>query len=585
MRFPGFIGPSYTLQSVTVDAQRCVNLYLEIDETGTGNEGEPMSLVGTPGLRLLASLPTGPVRGVYLDSLGTLWAVGGNVLYQVSSTWSYTAIGTLNTSSGPVSFSDNGLEGVVVDNPDGYSWVLSASTNELPSSYASTATSFDAAAITLTSSSQFQQYLTGGFSQTVVLPVASTMVQGNGFNFVNLAVGNLIIQTSGGETLITLSQGSQAQVTCSNISGGTGTASWSYTKGSINSNTFGQIIDPNFLGATQVTFMDGYLIFNKPSSQEIFISPSLAVTPFDPTMFGSAEASPDNIVGQIVDQEFLYLCGSQSLEVFYDSAATFPFTRVPGTVAEIGCMSAFSIQKIQSMIFWLGQDKDGRGIVYQMQGFQPQRISTYALEKVISTLGDLSTARAWTYQQSGHAFYCLNLPGAETTWCYDVTTGKWHERAFFSEGTFQRHLADCHVYAYLTNVVGDYSSGNLYALDPEVFTDNGNPIVAERAAPHLSKDRNRIFHSSFELVMETGVGADGAGQGANPQAMLQWSNDGGHTWSNERWAPIGKIGAYKNRVKWNRLGQARDRVYRVRISDPVKRTLISAQIEIEEGAS
>ena len=115
MRFKGFIGPSYTLQSVDVDCQRSVNLYPEINEEGTGTEGEVVSLVSTPGLPLLCTLPTGPIRGNYTDSNGQLWAVGGNVLYQISSSWTYAAIGTLNTSTGPVSFSDNGSQVVVVD--------------------------------------------------------------------------------------------------------------------------------------------------------------------------------------------------------------------------------------------------------------------------------------------------------------------------------------------------------------------------------------------------------------------------------------------------------------------------------------
>src|SRR6185312_15958661 len=113
MRFPGFIGPSYTLQSVNVDSQRCVNLYPELNETGFGDEGEVASLVGTPGLKPLVTLPTGPIRGEYTDTQGQLWAVAGNVLYQISSIWTYTAIGTLNTDSGPVSFKDNGSRLVV----------------------------------------------------------------------------------------------------------------------------------------------------------------------------------------------------------------------------------------------------------------------------------------------------------------------------------------------------------------------------------------------------------------------------------------------------------------------------------------
>jgi hypothetical protein len=474
VRFPGFIGPSYTLQSVNVDCQRCVNLYPEMDESQGGDEGEVASLVSTPGLSLLATLPTGPVRNTFTDSSGQLWAVGGNVLYQVANDWTYTAIGTLNTALGNVSLADNGLQVVLVDGASGYSY-------------------------------------------------------------------------------------------------------------DIATQVFAQITDPNFLGADQVSFMDGYFIFNKPGTNQFYLSPLNAVTPFDASMIGTAEASPDNIVGHVVIQESLYLFGDQSTEIFYDSGDTFPFARIQGAVMEKGTTSAFSIQKIQDAAYWLAKDLSGQGIVYRGQGLQSQRISTYAIESAISGL-DLSSAKAWSYQQAGHSFYCLNIPGTNTTWVFDTTTSLWHERTALAAGVYARHIADCHAFAYDTNVVGDYSNGNLYALDLDTYTDNGSEIVRERTSPHVTKDKNRIFHTRFMVDMETGVGTD-SGQGSDPQVMLQWSNDAGHSWSNEHWTSAGAIGARRTRVNFRRLGYARDRVYRVRISDPVKVTLLGAEIEVEEGTS
>lgn len=479
MRFQGFIGPSYTLQSVNVDCQRCINFYLEMDEERTGNEGETYSLVSTPGLRLLVTLPNSPVRGIYCDSTGQLWAVGGNTLYKISSTWVATRVGTLMSSTGPVSFSDNGLEVVLVDGLYGYYWTINASS------------------------------------------------------------------------------------------------------------TFVQISDPSFYGSTLVSYLDGYLIFNKPNTQIFYITDLNTVVPLNGLDAAAAEAHPDTLVGHIAIQENLYLFSQKHLEVWYDSGnASFPITRIQGAVIEIGCVAAYSIVSILTSVFWLGKDKDGQAVVYRIQGLTPQRISTYAIESQIQSLGDISTARAWTYQQSGHFFYCLNLPNANTTWVFDTTTNLWHERTYLaSNGTYQRHLADCHAFAFNTNVVGDYSSGNVYALDPSVYSDNGSAIRRERTAPHLSKDLNRIFHSRFWLDMETGLGLDGTGQGTSPKVMLSWSNDFGHSWSNEHWASAGAIGARRTRVIWRRLGHARDRVYRVQITDPIKVTLLGAEVDMDLGSS
>ncbi|GEM_PF-682824 len=65
----------------------------------------------------------------------------------------------------------------------------------------------------------------------------------------------------------------------------------------------------------------------------------------------------------------------------------------------------------------------------------------------------------------------------------------------------------------------------------------------------------------------------------NSQAQLSWSNDGGHTWSNDYQASVGAIGQYKTRLIWRRLGYARDRVFRVAFSEPTKTVLIGAVME------
>jgi len=75
------------------------------------------------------------------------------------------------------------------------------------------------------------------------------------------------------------------------------------------------------------------------------------------------------------------------------------------------------------------------------------------------------------------------------------------------------------------------------------------------------------------------------GQGGNAHLILQWSDDFGRTWSNERTAEIGKVGEYKARCKFHRLGMARDRVYRVMITDPVKRVILSAELDAVGGSN
>jgi hypothetical protein len=352
-----------------------------------------------------------------------------------------------------------------------------------------------------------------------------------------------------------------------------------------DTSAFAEITDPDFPGADMVTFQDGYFILNKINSGQFFIT-GLYDTAFDALDMASAEGSPDNVVGVISNNQNIFVFGTQSLEVFYNSGdSDFPFARIQGAVVDVGCAAPFSISKLQDSIYWLGGDETGNGIVYRTQGYQPVRISTPAIEAVIRSLtsDQIADAKAWTYQQGGHLFYCLNLPGTNSTWVYDASTQFWHERVYLDLWSLERDRADCHAVAYGQNVVGDYENGNLYALDPDYYTDNGTPIKRIRTAPHFSSGLKFVRHNSFELDMETGVGTSGTGQGTDPKVMLRWSDDSGHSWSNEHLLDAGKIGQRRTRVVKRRLGSARDRVYEVSMTDPVKVVFIGAELSVEEG--
>jgi len=100
--------------------------------------------------------------------------------------------------------------------------------------------------------------------------------------------------------------------------------------------------------------------------------------------------------------------------------------------------------------------------------------------------------------------------------------------------------------------------------------------------PHIVTDLQRQFFDELQIQFQPGVG-NPEDPGFNPQAMLRWSNDGGSTWSNEYWTSIGKQGKYKNRAIWRRLGTARDRVFEVVVTDPIKAVIVSANLKASAG--
>ena len=63
--------------------------------------------------------------------------------------------------------------------------------------------------------------------------------------------------------------------------------------------------------------------------------------------------------------------------------------------------------------------------------------------------------------------------------------------------------------------------------------------------------------------------------------MLSYSDDAGYTWSNERLLKLGRAGAYTWRVLTEQLGQSVERVYKFRVSDPVRCTIQRASADVE----
>jgi len=353
-------------------------------------------------------------------------------------------------------------------------------------------------------------------------------------------------------------------------------------------NVFAKITDPDFTGAVTVAYLDGYFVYNEPNSQKVWVTELLDGTSINPLDFASAEGSPDGLVAIAVDHREAWLFGTDSVEVWYDAGlADFPLTRIQGAFNEIGCVATFSVAKLDNGLFWLGTDARGQGIVYRNNGYTGVRISTHAIEYAIAQYGNISDAVAYTYQQEGHSFYVLTFPTGNATWVYDASTQAWHERAGWNTtlGQFTRHRSNCQCNFGGNTVVGDYLNGNIYTLDLGVYADNGGIqkwLRSWRALPTGTNTLKRTAQHSLQLDCESGTGLN-TGQGSDPEIMLRWSDDGGHTWSNEHLSKMGKIGQYYRRVFWRRLGMTmklRDRVYEVSQTDPVKAVIVGAELLI-----
>jgi hypothetical protein len=469
-----FVGPAYSARSLNADAQRAVNCYLEMDNA---SPRAPVALYGTPGLDLMQTLGSAPVRGQIKLGSGTMIVVAGSTVYAVSLSGALTTLGTINSVAGLVGMAANTTQVLIVD----------------------------------------------------------------------------------------------------------GLGGWLATATSLT-----EVVDEDFpAGVTWAKYISSYFVVGGDGSSQFYWNE----TPNDGSAwngldFASAEGNPDIIVGGESNQLELWLFGTASAEIFILTGdPDAPFQRQGNTFIESGAVSKDCIAKIDSTVFWIGQDDRGAGIVWRAQGYSPARISNHALEKALQS-STLSDAFAFAYQQEGHGFYVLTLPTAGTTWVYDVSTNEWHERQSYSDfslAALTRWRPQTYCFFANQHWVGDYATGKLYTLNLDSNTEDGTPILRLRATQCMdSPGGERMFYQALQIDMETGLG-DGAG--SDPQLMLRYSNDGGHTWSNVKTASAGKAGEYGRRVKFGPSGAGRNRVWEISMTDDAKFAVFGAYLRAQAGAS
>ena len=333
-----------------------------------------------------------------------------------------------------------------------------------------------------------------------------------------------------------------------------------------------KIVNSAFYGADFVDMVAGRFVFNRPSTGQFYWSGLYAVT-FDGLAFATAESSPDLLVALIQHQDQLWLIGKQTTEVHYSTGdQDLPYLRLQGAAISAGCVAPRSLCRFGSSLVWLSQTEAGSGQVIMMQGYQPQRISTHAIEQAISSYSRIDDATAYAYQQDGHAFYVLTFPAANVTWCYDATTQLWHQRAGFAAGAFLRHRTQQHCMYRGGHLVGDYLNGNVYTIDRNAALDHDQNVVCERAAAVIGNDGAMMRFNALELVCPVGVGGS--------SFVLDWSKDQGRTWSDGVVASMGDIGAYETRVLWRRLGASRERIFRVRFDRNQGAALIDCRLQV-----
>jgi hypothetical protein len=365
-------------------------------------------------------------------------------------------------------------------------------------------------------------------------------------------------------------------------------------------NAFAVITDLNFQGGTHVDIVDGFLVLDVPSSRSFYSSLNFKVQ-FDGTYTAQKSGFPDPIAALIVmNREIMILGTLKTSEIWYNAGgAAFPFALTPGVFIQHGCIAPFSVATHDKSIYFLGCDKDGDRAIFEYKNYQVRKISHPGIGLLLRDLAVVKDAIAMMYRLEDHTFYQLTLPTADLTINWDLNEELWHTRSFLDvNGIEHRHRANCMATAYGKIICGDFQNGNLYQLDPNSYTDFGNPILRRRSFSHILAGGKRFSTRAFWADIEVGnafplagspwssgfsSGFGPAAQGAADNVYLKWSTDRGRTFGNPVPQRLGPTGAYIGRPTWRNLGMAHDLLMEIFWAANTQASLLGGWIEVDEA--
>ena len=315
--------------------------------------------------------------------------------------------------------------------------------------------------------------------------------------------------------------------------------------------------------ASSVAYLDGYFVFTSLTDlSQFFICGLLDPTNFDALDFAHADASPNVITRAIAHRGDLWLMGQAAIEIWYDSGdLDFPFRRRPGGVIPHSCGGPTSPATGDGSVFWVGVDS----IVYRSNGYKAERISTHGIETQLRALGGGGTqALGLSYSQNGHIFYAITA--GQTTWVYDCATKLWHTRSSppsTPDGSTPWRIISASNVSDIP-LLGDSLTGMLFYANLTHSVEVGNEQVHIATLPPLYANTRRAFCARLEIEMETGDPPGSIGAIPVSTVKLQWSDDGGYSFSGgPRQISYGARAAYRTRAFTTRLGSFRQRTFRL----------------------
>jgi hypothetical protein len=590
------LGSAYVARSVNAADNRMVNLYPEAVADGGKEAG---FLNRAPGLRLLATIGDGPIRGLWWHG-NYGYAVSGSKFYKFDTDYNATLIGNVGNYTTPVSMTDNGYVIFIADNGLGFQYEISTNTllqiTDVDFAGASVVGYLNTYFIYIEPNSQRFYYLeTFDVSGSYIFPLVFDATQvfsaeGSPDNLVSMIVdhGELwllgensveVWYQSGSDQVFDRIQGAFNELGCA--------ARFSVSK--MDNGLFWLGADAR--GRGMVFRANGYR-GERISTHAIEFALSQYSTISDAVSYTYQQEGHNFYVLTFpsADATWVYDAATQA---WHERAGWIDqqFTR-----HRSNCQLAFNNEVI------VGDYENG---------------SIYAFDlEVYDDNGDIQRwLRSWRALPTGQndltrtAHHSLQLDmesgvgvtdeyfeGELATETGLVTTSGSYALGLYN--LWQQWLYSATDPALSGVVVGQYISGDYIVPGTQIVDivfenfEPGYPWYMTLTIPTTNAtqlEETVYFYDSLESSIITTESGDPLEidsfhtPGADPQVMLRWSDDGGHTWSNEHWASMGKVGEYFRRVLFRRLGMTlkiRDRVYEISGTDPIKTIILGAELRV-----
>jgi len=342
-----------------------------------------------------------------------------------------------------------------------------------------------------------------------------------------------------------------------------------------NTNGLVLISDPDFYPTSSITFLNEQFWAARDGTNEFFGSAVSDGQTWPVSALGVAQEAPDNVVSVVAKKSALWVLGDTTIEYYqsFTNAANpeFPLRVVKGASFQRGIAAVDSLAEIEDAFAFLADD----GTVRMVIGNTMKKISDLDLETRIRGNGTarrpgttgLSNAFGFWVDETIHKTYYLTIPALGITWAYDLSTGRAHYRESWESDRWRANSSG----SFLgRSLVGDYESGKIYTIDEAAYDEDGEILEAVVGMPSISYETN-VTIPLIEVDMEVGVGLND-GQGSDPRMMVEYSKDGGYTYTNWGDISIGEIGDFRKRVPIRRFGQlVRHKDFNVvyRVTDPV----------------